>query len=330
MSDKRKKAAAQETLFVEPAKGEVKTGDVVTDAKLGEMKVVGQAPAKKKSAVAKAEPKNGTAVATVPQHQNLLAALFSAISDPTVDPAKVHVLLDARDRLMKEQAKVEFFSAYIDLQSELPSIRQDGKLDQGTTKTGRAGVATRFATFQNINAITKPILAKRRFGMLLLPDVPAEGSGIIIRGQLGYVCETQYGKFVHVESCVIPVPPEVSGGKNAAQGVGSSLSYGKRYGAIALLNLVSHAPEDADDDAGRKRRPAPADRGDQAAEGAKLSADDVKKLRAAIEFCGVSDAAFCKHYSIAKVDDLPASALADALAACKDHAENREGKATHG
>lgn len=186
---------------------------------------------------------------------NLIQSLFAAISDPSCQPEKLHALLDARDRVMKEQAHVQFVRAYIGMQAKLPTISKDGLLDQGTTRSGRQGAKARYATYENINAVTKPVLSEHGFGMLLLPDTVPDGAGIVIRGQLVFVCETQYGDLVHTERCTIHVPPDTTGGKNAPQGVGASLSYGKRYGAIALLNLVSFDPKDADRDAARVETP---------------------------------------------------------------------------
>lgn len=250
--------------------------------------------------------------------ENLLSSLMAAISNPRVDPAKMHALLDVRARVMQEQAQVEFFRAYIRLQGKLPSINKDGLIDQGETKSGRRGSKSRYATYENINAVTKPILAEEKFGLLLLPDVGPEGHGVIIRGQLGFVCDTQYGEIVHIERCTIAVPPEVSGSKNPAQGVGSSLSYGKRYGAIALLNLVSHAPDDRDTDAGGpKKRAAPAGNVQEAEVIAEfLTPKEVKQLEAAILDAGITVEFFCQRWEVGELGDLNPKLFPEALAAC--------------
>jgi hypothetical protein len=220
--------------------------------------------------------------------------------------------------VMQEQAQVEFFRAYIRLQGKLPSISKDGLIDQGETRSGRKGSKSRYATYENINAVTKPILAEEKFGLLLLPDVGPEGHGVIIRGQLGFVCDTQYGEIVHIERCTIAVPPEVSGSKNPAQGVGSSLSYGKRYGAIALLNLVSHAPEDRDTDARSPKKGAPA--GVQEAEIVQefLTPKEVKQLEAAILDAGITVEFFCQRWDVPELElvNLSPKLLPEALAAC--------------
>jgi hypothetical protein len=296
-------------------------GDLLTDVLPKDEKPAQPAPEAKP-----AKPKRqqvavvaGTAVAKA-EPQNLLEALFRAISDPLVDGAKVHVMLDARERLMKEQAAVAFMRGYIRLQAVLPSINKDGLIDQGETRSGRKGSKSRYATYENINAVTKPILTEEQFGMLLLPDVGADGTGIIIRGQLGMVCQTQYGEIVHIERCTIAVPPETSGSKNAAMGVGSSLSYGKRYGAIALLNLVSHAPDDRDTDARAAKKAQPSgDASDIQAQTEYLTPKQVTDLEAAITDCGIGAEKFCAHYQIKEVGDLDPKLLPEALKACRDY-----------
>ena len=44
--------------------------------------------------------------------------------------------------------------------------------------------------------------------------------------------------------CASAQPAEASGNRNAVQAVASSVSYGKRYTASALLNLTSHGEDD--------------------------------------------------------------------------------------
>jgi hypothetical protein len=274
-----------------------------------------EAPAAKKpaarSALAKVE-RMPSAEPPMAAQQNLLQSLFQAISNPRIQPEKLHALLDARDRLLKEYAHVEFMTAYIAMQDGMPRISKDGKLEQGVGRSsGRKGASARYSTYENINAVTKPILSKHKFGMLLLPDVGPEGHGIIMRGQLGYVCDTPYGRFVHVERCSIMVPADPTGSKNAPQAVGSGLAYGKRYGAIALLNLVSEAAQDADTDAiVRSTNAAAQDDG-------RLDEKELKQLRSAIDGCKVDEQVFLAKYKIARIEDLNPRLLREALDACQ-------------
>lgn len=260
-------------------------------------------------AVAKVEPPK--------QAQNLLSSVMTAISNPKVNPDKMNALLDVRKRVMMEQAEVEFTQAFVKMHAKLPRIDKDGRLDQGTTRSGRQGVSARYATYENINDKCSPILAEHGFSLMLLPDNPPPGQpGIVIRAKLSYVCSTDYGEIVYSEHCTIPVPPEVSGGKNAAQGVGSALAYGYRYAVIALLRIVSYAPLDRDDDskaAGRMAR--------EAKEGPKeisvLTQKQVADLRKAIEDCGATEAMFCQRFEIERLEDLPPTQFGEAKQACE-------------
>jgi hypothetical protein len=55
----------------------------------------------------------------------------------------------------------------------------------------------------------------------------------------------------HREEGELELPPDLTGGKNAVQAVGSALSYGQRYVARMLLSLTSRG---GDDDAGSSTR----------------------------------------------------------------------------
>lgn len=292
--------------------GTVKVGDTVTYPD-GEKRTVVATMTGKRNQVAIRQPD---------QPPSLLASLMKAISDPRANPEKVHTLLDARKRVMMEQAEVEYMVAYIKMQSLLPRITRDGKLDQGETRTGRRGVSARYATFENINDAVRPILVEHKFGLFLLPDAaPVGQSGIIIRGKLVYVCTTDYGEVVFQQECAIPVPAEVSGGKNAAQGAGSSISYGKRYATIALLNIVSYAPEDRDDDsraAGQATRQKPPKEIDA------LTDKQVADLKKAIEECGATEEMFCHRFQIDKIAVLPPNQLGEANTACRAFKAKRE------
>jgi hypothetical protein len=64
-----------------------------------------------------------------------------------------------------------------------------------------------------------------------------EGGGIIITGTLSHVGG-------HKRTASIPLALDSSGGKNNIQGMGSTFSYGKRYCATALLNIITEGEDD--------------------------------------------------------------------------------------
>lgn len=313
-------SAAQPALFEQPAgprpaEGTVKVGDTVTEPGKKPGKIVAVATTKRKA------PRQDVAVVEPRGAPNLLAAIVHAANDPKCDPGKMHALIDVRERLMAHEARVAFMTAYIEMQEDLPTINAKGKIEvrkRGADgeRTGAVLQSTPYATFNEIHRVVKPILRKHKFGLMMLPDVAPAG-GVLMRGQLIYVSDTQYGKMVHAEQCVIAAPLETSGSKNNVQGVGSSLSYTKRYCAIALLNLVSHAEADKDDDGvaapgpkGAKRQPAPAE------EVALIDKKQLAELRAAIKDCGATEDMVCTRFEVEKLDQMTPQQFGEAKMAC--------------
>lgn len=248
-----------------------------------------------------------------PPAQNLLGAIIAAASDPKCQPEKMHALLDVRNRLMRERAEVGYRRAYRAAKAEMPRIAKDGRIDEGTTRSGRLGKKTMYATYENINKIVGPILEKNGLDLSLHAEPKPTGEGVLMRATLSHVATTEYGDIVYSESTVVPMPPDPTGSKNAAQAMSSALAYAKRNAVILVLNLISHAPEDRDDDgraAGGDENPA-------------ISGEQLKELLAAIEDCGVGADTFCNKYSIKHVMRLPAAMFDEAMTACKNFKANR-------
>lgn len=285
---------------------------------------------KKKAEVATIEPRRSAqavAVQKAPEPKNMLAVIAAAAANPACDVGKMQALLDMQEKLEQKQAKREFTQDFIALQAELPSISRDGKIEvlekgvDGKRVAGRDRVqqATPYATFNNIMRTIKPLLNKHKFTLSFATE-PA-GDRIMVKGFLRHVS-------THEQTTSFPLPAETSGSKNNVQGWGSSMSYGKRYATIALLNIVSHAPEDADRDGGTA--PVAAKRAAKAAsEDAVEVIDDGEptitqeqhdKLVDALEACGAKRSDFCAAWGIAKVIDLPASGYERAMRACDDKA----------
>jgi hypothetical protein len=279
-----------------------------------------------------AEPETKTAVATTakptkrgkgkgevvkfePKHVNLLGAIMSAAADPACQPDKIHALLDVRERLMREQAMVGYRKAYRAAKDEMPVIDKDGRIDEGQTRSGRQGKKTRFATYENLQKLIEPVLAKCGLDLSLQSEPKPSGDGILMRATLSFIATTEYGEFVYSESTVVPMPPDPTGSKNAAQAVSSALSYAKRNAVILVLNIKTQAPPDRDLDGNDPKKVEQAE-AKMASANATLGAADVKKLAAAIEDCGVSVDMVLSKYEIPKLEDMRAADLPSALAAC--------------
>jgi hypothetical protein len=133
-----------------------------------------------------------------------------------------------QERAISREAKSAFDAAMADMQPELPSIGERGKaVVQGSTRYT-------FALWEDINAAIKPVLMRYGFALTFRTDF---ANGITITGVLSH-------RSGHREETSITLPKDDTGSKNAVQAVASSVSYGKRYTASALLNLTSHGEDD--------------------------------------------------------------------------------------
>lgn len=242
-----------------------------------------------------------------------LAVIAAAAADPRCDVNKMQALLDMQQQVEDREAKKQFNDALMAVQHEMPPISRDGRIVI-PPKDGKRGQSTPYATFNNIMKTVQPILLRN--GLRLSFATEPVGEKLLVRGFL-----TGYG---HTEQTSFPLPAETSGSKNNVQGWGSSMSYGKRYCTIALLNIVSEAPEDADTDGNQGKFVSAKDGGIAAvSEDRPISKAQAAEIRNAIEDGGISEVNFCTHYGLAKLDDLPSSLFDAAKKAIADHKAKR-------
>lgn len=323
---------------MQAAQPELPMKDVTPKKKAEPEKAAAKKPEQKKAAASPppeppAKPKKkGTAVAVShpqapAQQKTVLQIIADVAANPNANPATMRELLDMQKEIMADQSKRDFNAAFIALQRDLPSIRRDGKIEirekVGGERVGKVQQATPYATFNNIMKTIKPLLVKHGFALSF--ETEPMGERLLVKGRL-----EGYG---HERTTAFPLPAETSGSKNNVQGWGSSMSYGKRYCTIALLNIVSEAPEDRDTDGEPNRKSLKAAKGGgfvDVPDRPLVSEEQVVKLIENIEWCGVPKATFCKHYGIEKVSDLPADLFDAALKDCKDFHDNRQAKAKHG
>lgn len=166
---------------------------------------------------------------------SLIDAIIRAASDPNVDADKVERLFAIHKQITAQEAKAAYTAAFKALQPRLPSIDQNGAI-----KNSAGTVQSTYAKWEDINDAIKPILDAHGFTLSFRP-----GAGSDARITVTTILAHDDG---HQEEATVILPNDSSGGKNNVQGVGSALSYAKRYGAISILNITSRAPGDRDDD----------------------------------------------------------------------------------
>lgn len=163
---------------------------------------------------------------------NMLALIERAARDPAVDIDKMERIMLMHERSLARQEKASFDASMSQLQPELPVVGERGNA---------AGRYT-YALWEDINAAIKPVLMKYGFALTFRTDF---ANGITVTGVLAH-------KDGHREETSITLPADKSGNKNDVQAVASSVSYGKRYTAGALLNLTTHGEDDDAYAAGNK------------------------------------------------------------------------------
>lgn len=171
-------------------------------------------------------------VATVSEATALMQIIERAARDPSVDIERMERLLQMHERLVSKQSEAAYAEALARLQPKLPIIQE-----RGFIKNNSGAVQSRYALWEDIVGVITPLLASEGFSLsfrIAHPDGKIEVTGVLAH---------QRG---HSERTSILLPADTSGSKNAVQAVASSVSYGKRYTAGALLNLRTG---ELDDDA---------------------------------------------------------------------------------
>lgn len=156
-----------------------------------------------------------------PVQQSEVAAIIQVIEraamNPNVDIDKMERLLQMQERVIERNAKAAFNAAFARMQPDLPAIEKNGKSNNGA-----------YGLWEDIQGGIQPVLAKHGFALSFKTKV--EQDAITVTAILHH----EEG---HDDSTDLKLPTDKSGSKNAVQAVGSSVSYGKRYAACALLNI---------------------------------------------------------------------------------------------
>jgi len=176
---------------------------------------------------------------TMPEAVSVLQIIERAARDPSVDIDKMERLMQMHERMLARNAETAYNAALSAMQTELPEMPEHGKI---RNKSGN--VQSKYALWEDMNKIIKPILTKHGFALTFRTG--NEGANIVVTGVLSHAAG-------HSITSTMQLPMDASGSKNEVQGLGSSTSYGKRYVAGALLNLTSRGEDN--DGAGSQLMP---------------------------------------------------------------------------
>ncbi len=225
--------------------------------------------------------------------QALIASIERLATDPTVKPDVVREFMEMRDRLERRAAQIDFDVAFAEMQPELPEIDKRGKIIIRDKNDKEVIIqSTPYALWDDTNRLIKPILAKHGFGLSFRTGTAPDGKVLVT------VILSRKG---HREETSMPLVHDSTGSKNSVQAVGSSISYGKRYTACAILNITMRG-EDDDGKAGGDKQPE------------TITDEEAAKLKSLMDDVNQNIAAFCTHFQIDKYTDLPPAKLKDAMA----------------
>lgn len=227
-----------------------------------------------------AAPANATATSDTAA---ILSMVESIMTDPNVSVERANQALDFALRLRADAARKAYYSAFADMQPDLPVISKRGTLktnekDEKGNKTGNQIAQSRYAKWEDIVEGINPHLAAHGFVLSFKIDQPSEAR-VTVTCTLGH-------KDGHTEQTAFSLPIENSGSKNNVQGWGSSVSYAKRYTACALLNIVGRDEDDDGKAAGATEQDGP------------ISEEQLNELIALADEVGADKAKFCRYAKV--------------------------------
>jgi hypothetical protein len=231
--------------------------------------------------------------ATVEQHPAtdsaaLIQVISRAASDPNVDIDKMERLMQMHERLTERSAKAAFAAALAEMQPKLPVIERKG-LIKVPAKDGKTGHETPYALWEDINDKIKPFLADHGFALSF--RIKKDADRVEVTGVLSH-------REGHSEETTLSLPMDTTGSKNNVQAIGSSTSYGKRYTAMALLNITTRGEDDD---------------GKAAGLGQTISDEQLKELQTLADDVGGDIVKLCTHFHIEQLPDLPKGKFAEAI-----------------
>lgn len=216
--------------------------------------------------------------------------LATILSDPQrlaeIDADKLDRLYEIAAKARAEAARVEFAAAMNRVQSRMTPVYKAAR---------NSNTHSMYARAEDVEAMLMPLLVDAGFsvGFSTEPQTDAMLRVVMVLRHVGG----------HEERHTLPAPVDNVGmkgtpTKTALHGMGSTLTYCKRY----LLCMVFSVTLTADDDGNAGGEVGPGS--------APITAAECAELAAAADRAGVDWDKFYSHFGIAALSDLPAGKLA--------------------
>lgn len=174
---------------------------------------------------------SGNQVQRGAQNNSLIPLIERAMTSNDIDPAKLEQLLTTYERWQSGEARRAFVAAMNAFRRDCPAVEK-----RGVTTVTKGGATASYARLVDaVNAIRGPLAENG----LSFRWKTGQADGLI-----SVTCIVAHVDG-HVEETTLEGQAEMSGSKNAMQGIGSAVAYLERYTLFAALGLASG---DMDDD----------------------------------------------------------------------------------
>lgn len=243
----------------------------------------------KTNLVTKEESKELAAPLPANESAAMLQIISTAAMNPEVDIDKMERMMVMHEKLLNRDAQMAYNSAMSKLQSELPTITENGQIEVNKV------IRSKYAKFEDINEAIRPLLKKHGFSVSFKSDFVEQMLDVT-----GIISHKQG----HSEQTTMRLPFDTSGSKNNVQAIGSSVSYGKRYCVCMLLNIATGG----EDNDGNTMPETPL----------FVTEKDIKQLIGAAKSVGQDEKYICKKANIPSIDKL----LVSRYAPCMNHLQS--------
>jgi hypothetical protein len=175
-------------------------------------------------------------VASEPKQDSpTLAIIAEAVKDPAVNTEKLSSIIDVMERLERRDGERAINAALAKL--NLPHVKKNGKIPLPSGKDGQIREVA-FAKWEDVDTVIRPLLMAGGLSLsFTAPPRQSDGGGAAMIGRLSHV----QGAFREAQ---ISLPLDSGPGRNNLQAMGSTISYGKKYLAFMLLNIVTEGDDD--------------------------------------------------------------------------------------
>jgi len=219
---------------------------------------------------------------------NSPAALMMKAVQGGMDLEKIQKMMDLQERWEANQARQSYTQSMADFKKNPPEIEKDKhvkfKTEKGITEYDHASLG---------NVTTKINAALSDHGLSAAWFTNQTEKGVSVTCRITHILG-------HYEETTLTAANDQSGGKNAIQALGSTISYLQRYSILSLTGLSTN---DMDNDG--------------AGEVERITEKQMSTLLDMINEKGVDQAKFQKFMECENIEEIPAADFGKAVAALK-------------